>query len=98
MSVNQGRNYVRLSLPDTVCSLATCHGDGAKVGPHLNIPQKLKERNKGRASGGRLQHWRGERKREREWRVALDRPGNHRNPLALVRHNAANFYMFERVI
>lgn len=94
MSVNQGRNYVRLSLPDTVCSLATCHGDGAKVGPHLNIPQKLKERNKGRASGGRLQHWRG----EREWRVASDRPENHRNPLTPVRHNAANLYMLERVI
>lgn len=43
MSVNQGRNYVRLSLPDTGCSLATWHRDRAKVGSHLNISQKIKK-------------------------------------------------------
>lgn len=38
VSVNRGCNYVRLSLPDTACSLATCHRERAKAGTHLNIP------------------------------------------------------------
>lgn len=85
----RGCNYVRLSLPDTVCSLATCHGDRAKVGSHLNIPEKLNKKIKIK------------KEREREAQVfgaiaevAFSEPeGDIRTPLKVTEHTApSSFY------
>ena len=57
VSVNRGCNYVRLSLPDTGCCLATCPRDRAKAGSHFNPPPppdiKKKKKKKQRISGDR---------------------------------------------